>query len=63
MPEVVYVGPFDSVDVQVDEVRFMTCKHGEAINVPSKAVARLLEQPDNWARPTMTKADKANTED
>lgn len=59
MPEVVYVGPFDSVDVVIGGHRFVSCKHGESIRVPSADVAALLEQPDNWAKPTTTKADKA----
>jgi hypothetical protein len=59
MPEVVYIGPFDAVDVVIGGHRMVTAKHGEITRVPSADVAALLAQSDNWAKPTMTKADKA----
>lgn len=45
MPQIVYVGPFDEVDVPAYRVR---ATPGVPVEVSDEAAASLLEQADNW---------------
>lgn len=47
MPEIVYVGPFGSVDVP--HLRLRGAAYGTPVEVTDDAAKSLLEQPDNWA--------------
>ena len=46
MPQIVYCGPYDEVDVPAHRLRALA---GEPVDVSDEAAASLLEQPDNWA--------------
>lgn len=57
--KVVYVGPFEAVDVehQVDRPWAGTAYRGTPIDVPAHVADGLLEQPSNW-QPAPTAAPK-----
>lgn len=46
VPQIVYVGPFDEVDVPAH--RLGGIKPGEPVEVSDEAAAALLAQADNW---------------
>jgi hypothetical protein len=58
---VVYVGPFEAVDVehQVGVAHAVTAYRGSPVDVPEHVAAGLLEQPSNWR--LAGKKDKVST--
>lgn len=52
MPRLEYHGPHDAVVVPA---LGLTCKRGEAVDVPAAVAADLLEQESNWRRPAAKK--------
>lgn len=50
MTYVMYVGPFDAVDVehQVGQPYAFTAYRGNPVDVPAHVAEALLDQPSNW---------------
>lgn len=50
MTHIMYVGPFEAVDVehQAGRVFAFTAYRGNPVDVPADIAAALLEQPSNW---------------
>lgn len=61
MPLVMYVGPFDAVEVehQVGQPYAFTAYRGTPVDVPAHVVEALLGQPSNWRQ--VVKKEKSPT--
>lgn len=57
MALVVYVGPFEAVEIehQAGDPWAGVAFRGTPVEVPAHVAASLLEQPSNWAAPTKSK--------
>lgn len=62
--KVVYVGPFEAVDIehQAGEPWAGTAYRGTPIDVPAHVADGLLEQPANWQIPAPTTTSKTGPE-
>ena len=59
MPQIVYCGPYDQVDVPA--FRLAGVAPGVPIEVSDEAAASLLAQPDNWQAADVKASAKALT--
>jgi hypothetical protein len=58
VPKIVYIGPFDEVDVPAYRLR---AKPEEPVEVSDEAAEALLSQPENWKAASSGPARTAST--
>lgn len=56
MSTIVYVGPFDAVEIETKPGVFVTVKNGETVTVGDPS--GFLEQSDNWQTPKVSPTTK-----
>lgn len=61
MKSIVYVGPYDEVEIEVAPRRWRAVKKGEPVKLPAKAADSFLRQVDNW-QPLSTVDTEPTTE-
>lgn len=61
MPEVIYKGDHAGVVVPITPTMSLTCKWGEAVDVPEKIATSLLES-DSWMKSSKKAGKKAAPE-